>query len=373
MQANRPTLLEIWTLNVGKGDSIILKYSGDEGTSFGLIDSNKPFGGESVALEKLIELGATELSFVALTHPHADHYTGLLEILQHFRGKIDLFYSYPMFGHRDWNIDRVLGVYKSIYDSAESLTVKRNLEELIRIFVEVRDHIGFDNWPECVGPGNELRPKGFDDVEMQVMLPFLDAKGPVFEKWRTGNYDIAEQSSENMLSLAFKVEYKGCEIILGGDAPHSEWAKHKRWARNKEPNACAVHLPHHGSKKDCSEGTLQYVYSDNEGSKIALISANGRSHPHSETLSRLKSMGIEPYCTNLHTECGNIVKELFNSSEITPELNRLINTHCDTTDTEVSPCQGNIKLSIDAHGCLELLPEYSLPCAYRGSYDGLPT
>jgi metal-dependent hydrolase (beta-lactamase superfamily II) len=65
-------MLKVHVLNVEHGDSIIVEFNG----SFGLIDSNR-CGQRIPALEKLQALGAERLRFVALTHPHHDHYRGI--------------------------------------------------------------------------------------------------------------------------------------------------------------------------------------------------------------------------------------------------------------------------------------------------------
>jgi glyoxylase-like metal-dependent hydrolase (beta-lactamase superfamily II) len=47
------------------------------------------------ALHKLRDLGATALSFVCLTHPHADHYRGFKDIIAAYNGKIGNFFLFP--------------------------------------------------------------------------------------------------------------------------------------------------------------------------------------------------------------------------------------------------------------------------------------
>lgn len=86
-------MLRIHVLNVGHGDSIVLEHEDNGARSFGVIDSNGVLGQDPPALVKLRALGAKRLSFVALTHPHADHFVGLHRILKEFDGEVGRIYT----------------------------------------------------------------------------------------------------------------------------------------------------------------------------------------------------------------------------------------------------------------------------------------
>lgn len=66
-------------LDVGQGDAILL--SGGRG-SYALVDGG-PSG--AVLMERLRDHGVTELDLVVLTHPHADHATGLADLVGQMR------------------------------------------------------------------------------------------------------------------------------------------------------------------------------------------------------------------------------------------------------------------------------------------------
>ena len=77
-------------MNVDHGDSIVLEYRASAELAFAVIDSNVKTGQKPRALEKLEMLGAQSLSFVAITHPHADHYMGMRAIMEAYKGQIDI-------------------------------------------------------------------------------------------------------------------------------------------------------------------------------------------------------------------------------------------------------------------------------------------
>src|ERR1700730_3757736 len=88
-------MLTFYILNVGHGSSIVVEYENESGKFFGVIDSNAIAGTQCRALIKLEERGAKRLSFLCLTHPHKDHFSGLYDIILAFPHGIDHFYSCP--------------------------------------------------------------------------------------------------------------------------------------------------------------------------------------------------------------------------------------------------------------------------------------
>lgn len=129
-------MLTFHFLNVNHGDSIILQYESDKGTYFGLIDSNNPNKNNiPPALNKLQSLGAEKLSFVALTHPHADHYSGLLKTIQEYEGKIDHFFSFPISNYTDGRLTKLVEIYADLYNETDSPVLKTNLHEFVAILL----------------------------------------------------------------------------------------------------------------------------------------------------------------------------------------------------------------------------------------------
>lgn len=78
--------LKIKIFNVGHGDCILLEFPNGE---LGLIDSQIPRGLKSCPAIELIEK-KKHLKFLCLTHPHSDHFRGMLQILENSQIKIDV-------------------------------------------------------------------------------------------------------------------------------------------------------------------------------------------------------------------------------------------------------------------------------------------
>jgi beta-lactamase superfamily II metal-dependent hydrolase len=91
-----PDDLGVFFLNVGDGDSIVIRFPQEGGRqTFGVIDSFR--GDKSVALINLLTSAQApeppRLRFVCATHPHLDHIAGLRKVMTTFKGRVDEFWD----------------------------------------------------------------------------------------------------------------------------------------------------------------------------------------------------------------------------------------------------------------------------------------
>lgn len=365
-------MLKLHILNVNHGDSIVVELiSENNQRAYGVIDSNRISNNPPPALSKLQSLGATQLNFIALTHPDADHYRGMLDIFNYYQDNISTFYTFPIGTHINGRLKKLGEIYKNILSSSDSSILKSDTEEFIRILSRAKEYVGLDNWEEPSGFFNVINPPGFEDVEIATVLPPPSIKGSVFELIEKGSWDVLKPQKTNPLSLVFYIKYKGIALVLCGDADRSSWiAREQRCVAHggKKLNATATKLPHHGSKRDCSQEVINHIYLDSN-KRFGFISANGRSHPALEALTTLKDNNIEPYCTNLSKFCGKIIKDLSPLPNVAPDLARFIRMMQIPSDKTYQPCQGDISISINNHGSITIERQYNHPCAFRGDFD----
>lgn len=357
-------------LNVGNGDSIVTQYIDPDGnSSFGVIDSNVVKGTTAVkAVDKLNELGATNLSFVMLTHPHLDHYLGLHQVFQNF--DVETFYSFPI-GLDRVNHAKKLAELAARSTDSDSESIRRSSLELIQILHDAKHKAA--EWIELSGPGMLITPIGFHGVDLKAALPMRKYKGGFYELIKDFDLSIMSTDHANDISVAVDITYKNQKIMLGGDASKKNWLESKRQlARAKITNlgANVFKIPHHGSRADNTKSTMDYVFSTDAPPNKALISAIGNEHhPHSDVLAYIALNGIEPYCTNLAKECGNSgdVIQLSRRNELTTELNFILSTHAVRGKAQVIPCQGDVCVTIDDDGNLTVDTEINNFCPYRGA------
>jgi len=363
-------MLDIHVLNVEHGDSIVLDLKTENQRAFGVIDSNCRANTKPKALALLEKLGAERLSFVALTHPHKDHYRGLLEILKAFHGRIDKFY---LFNIGDIGPKRVKQLAKPYLDAA----ARQDDAEITQIaaeFVGIIKYI-YENMQNDIvllgGESLELFPPRFDGPKIFSILPPLKAKGAYFQRLTTGDPAICENIADNEMSSAFRILYGKSDIVLGGDGTIANWRNHRRAVHFRDDyiNADVVKLPHHGSEHDCSDEVLNYLFAGS-GQRVAAISANGQTHPSPDVIKNLERRGIHPYCTNLIPTCGAKVTELVSKGGVDPELAKWVQQLADP-HYRIQPCQGDLTISIHPESGVTVTREFLHPCGFRGDFSSL--
>lgn len=357
--------LTFHVLNVGHGSSVVIDYEGETGRHFGVIDCNTGGPNPDLTLHKLQALGATELSFIGLTHPHKDHYSGLFSVIRAYQPNISNFFSFPM-GDLVQNKDRLkkLGIQLiKLSETTDGEVERRAAVEFVQI-LRWANGLG-SNWYECAGDENRIAPVGFSSVNISTLLPPRTAKGDYISRIEKGMQYVFGHIDDNDLSLAFQFEYAGKKIILGGDGSKKNWDRREKFEKNAgyTPRADVVNLPHHGSRYDNEPSLIERLFLK-EGARYAITSANGISHPAQEVIDDLSSRDIEPYCTNLMPVCGANVTQLRSITGLDGELSRWLKETA-TDPTLMQPCQGSVTVKIDAAGTLEVKPEFDHFCPFR--------
>ncbi len=370
-------MLKLHFLNVGQGSSAVVEFTRDESKHFGLIDSNCPVGDKPRALQKLRDLGCNHLSFVALSHPHDDHYGGLIDVLNAYQGSISELYTFPM-GNLTSNKGRMTQLKTQLarlFDiPADDPKIRKARLEFVQIlqWADANNSSRATEWRECDGEENYVAPPGFGpEVEIKTILPPKRVKGSWISALQTGSFEQPGALNVNELSLAISISYAGIETLIGGDGTKQNWMIRKRYRerRGAVPSALVVNLPHHGSKLDCDKEVIDELFAS-AGTRYAITSAGGVSHPFPENIKYLANNGIKPYCTNLMPICGNNVVRLQPSQNIAPELVRWIREAAEQPFV-MQACQGDITVCIDPQGSCKVMSSTGNVCWLRGDLDNL--
>lgn len=229
--------LIITFFDVGQGDSAFLEVPNGNQV---LID-----GGPGNAV--LAKLGSTlpfwdrSIDLVIVTHPHADHLDGLLEVLKRYKVGIVL----------------ETGVNHSLPEYAEWRELLKNKD--VKVVIAQR------------GQRVELSGSAYLDI----LAPFKN---------------FAEQSPKNIHDSMVVAElfYGSVVALFMGDA--ERFLEYQLVSERKKLKADILKTGHHGSKTSSAEEFLKTV-----SPKFAVISAGAKNrygHPHQEVLDRLKRLGI---------------------------------------------------------------------------------
>jgi len=233
-----PREVQVSFLNIGQGDSIFVRTPDDY---FMLID-----GGPSVSvLEELAEVMPRynrRIDLILITHPHADHVNGLVEVIKRF------------------DVGGIL-----IVGTPSGNTY---YQEILRLCGEQGIPIYFGESGRDVKVGSYLY--------IDVIWPITPAAGKEFENL-------------NNASLAVRLITPDKVFMLTGDAEEEE--ESELLESGFDLSADIFKAGHHGSKTASSEEFLNAV-----NPKVVVIQSgaeNSFGHPHKETLEKLLERAIQ--------------------------------------------------------------------------------
>ncbi len=233
--------LEVYFLNVGQGDSILLR---DASGKSALVDSGP--AGDGVVL-MLQNLGITHFSLIIGTHPDADHIGSMKEVLESFPSEV---YMDPQIPHTTQFYLNLLLTLKSLVDSQKT---------------------------------TYLKPEGQRFLLGETVLEIFPSPNPPFE-------------DSNNNSVILRVVYGEFTLLLTGDAESTE----EQWliSHFDAPflKARVLKVSHHGSRTGTTETFLNVVQP--EVGVISTGKGNPYGHPHKEVLDRLEKKGITVFRTD---------------------------------------------------------------------------
>lgn len=241
--------LKVTFINVGQGDAIYVEFPNGKNA---LID-----GGSSGTLVDnfLRSKGVTKINYVALTHPHSDHYRGLKKVFTNYQ-------------------------VENYYDTK----------------AENRDAVGDNNLRELAAaePGcKTFYPKPGDilnwDPKVTVKV-FNACWQPVV---------MHENDETNNCSLVMRLYYNGNGVLLTGDANsdiENDMLSHFKTGLQSN----ILKVAHHGSRTSTSDAFLARVRPDYAFISVGI--GNKYGHPHQEALARLRNAGAKIYLTTDGTQ-----------------------------------------------------------------------
>jgi competence protein ComEC len=229
-------------LSVGQGDAEYIQLPSGEDI---LIDGG-PDNSVLNELGNVMGFSDHEINLVILSHPHADHITGLVEVLKRY--KVDEVWetgiAYP----------------SATYDEFEKeIALKKIPEKFVK-----KDDV-----------------ENFGEVKLSVLYPLSSLKNQKIDNL-------------NNSSMIVRLDYRNFSVLFPGDAEKDE--QEKILSNEKILSVTVLKMPHHGSQNGANEDFLKVVRP-----ALAVIEVgknNQFGHPHAAALSLLKSLAIKYYRTD---------------------------------------------------------------------------
>ena len=284
-----PTQVEVRVLDVGQGTAVLVRTPQHHAALFDAGPEGCDLAGQ------LRALGVRRLDLVVISHPHADHFAGLLEALDSLEVATFVDRTEVATPAGAAGSTRAPGAGKTGGEEAgRYLQLRKRLEaggcRLLR-----------------APPGSSL---AIDGVRIAFFAPasplvLLDGGSP----WGDG-HDPPSGDELNGGSLVAVLGVGGAGVLLPGDAEADVLENYKL------PPLDVIVVPHHGSRGAVSQRLLAAAQS-----KLALISVgknNTFGHPDRSTLAILAAAGDTIVRTD---ECGWVCLRL-NDAEMTISTER---------------------------------------------------
>ena len=235
-------LLHIYVLDIGQGDSILIRSPANE---YILIDGG-PGTKVFQELSDVMPYYERTIDVLILSHPHADHIDGLIDVMKRYKVK-QLVITGVSYGSPG---------YVAFFSS----------------LAEKKVQVKFAS-------GKDFR---LGNLLIDNLYPFEPIQGREF-------------SNLNNSSIVFRLIYGSQKFYFSGDLELE--GEDKLVERNLDLSADFLKIGHHGSRTSTSKELLDRV-----APHIAAISCgvdNSFKHPHVETIEKLQDRNITIFRTDL--------------------------------------------------------------------------
>ena len=259
--------LEMAFMDVGQGDASLLKFPNGQTM---LVDCGKDASVLST-LGRNLSWFKRDLDYLIITHPHADHFGGCLDVLARFK---------------------VRQIYINGYDG-EHGQVLENFNQAVKN-------------EEQVDGANAVIIAAEQTMEIgSTTLRFLY---PDHELGKDPRVPISQAAFDiNDTSVVIKVSHGTQDILLTGDM-EAPLERHLVKQNSSQLNSEVLKVGHHGSDSSSSDEFVETVKP-----KFCVISSgegNSYGHPHGSTVRRLERLG----CQVLRTDQSGDILMAFTST-----------------------------------------------------------
>lgn len=270
--------LYIYYFDVGQGDSILIEMPSKK---LGIIDSNK-IDGKIPALEFIKNRENAIIEFLCITHPHKDHYNGMLELIEYcYENKIP-----------------INNICESPFNPSDLKYLKLDPHEQ-EYYFKLKEIIS-DLYKENYSQRQECSFKSLiyeeDNLKLLALSPFKQTTDRIMKN-QFVDTTILNHNGYNYFSIALIMKYNNIQMLFLSDLPKSEQKKliGTQFLNIKSLNN--IKISHHGSREYFLPNlAIDYLVKD-EGCAVISAGCVGEK-PSPYVLGILMGHKIKTYCTN---------------------------------------------------------------------------
>jgi len=234
--------LHVNFLNVGQGDSTLVIFP----NKFIMLIDGGPDNKVLSELEKSMPYFENKINVVVLSHPHADHLDGLIEVIKRY------------------NIDEIWST-----DTIHSTP----------------DYLAWLNTIKDKKIPLKLIQAGFKKSENEINIEAL---------WPKKSYKNVKIDNFNNTSLVLKITYDGFSVILPGDI--EETVESSLAVYGQQLKTDVLKIPHHGSANAANVDFINLVHPE---TAIFSVGENNKfGHPAISTLNKYENIGSNIFRTD---------------------------------------------------------------------------
>lgn len=301
-------MVKITFKNVGQGDSILIEWNHNNQDKIAIIDCNQYLNRNPV-LDYIIEKEYSEIDFIILSHPHLDHFSGFVELLNHCRSN-------------NVKIRRFLHTAQTSPDylkaATRSMEEKNKLYELFELLGKLAEEEFLS--VHAIDDNPDVIIKLGDKFTMEILSPSSREIG----KYINGeNYPFDEETishpNANWLSTLLKISNNHLNVLLTSDVETGALRRigKKKDGRLGKDKIILAQIPHHGSKGNLDKPFWQMRKRFPITPVVISVGKNRYKHPSREVIDFFTGQtNYEIHRTDINT--------ILSSSEQTIKINSLL-------------------------------------------------
>ena len=280
------------------GESIVLKLPDG---SFGVVDSclDEELNGarRNPVAEYLKSRGVSELRFLCLTHPHRDHFEGMLRLFTEFRPKqfwhpantsakfiasLIKRLKLPALEVNAFASLDALDELEKLYFAVSARMKDSRIRRLPFQCVSVVMNLSLLEVP-AVGTFKAIAPHGND------IQSFQDRLQSAFTPDGSLRPDLPDEKF-NKISIALLIAFKKFQIILCGDVENASWQLIRRDCLTEDWRSRLFKVSHHGSAGAFCKKLSDAVFGNVAGTESVLTGFSSSHLPRQSVVHELKSL-----------------------------------------------------------------------------------